>query len=349
MKTPVTATASIASRATLASIVSISMFAAGVFASGAATAAEFAIEEEDGAIAILIDGELFTRYVVGDEQSNMPYFYPVIGPGGKAVTRSFPMKEVEGEATDHPHQRSFYFAHQLINDFDTWHEELTMVARARGDAERLEELKKILGSIRHREILRQEAGEGRAVLEVVSDYIDASGEVAAEERRTFTFQVDDKGSRIVDFDIAIVASKGPVTLHDAKDAGLSLRVAQTISADAGEGGAIVNSEGDRDRETWGKRAAWVDFNGPVDGERVGIAMLNHPSSFRHPTPWHVRTYGLFTANPFGLKTVAEIDEDGGIELAPGESLTLRHRIIFHLGDEKDADIAGAWETYAAED
>jgi len=314
-----------------------------------ATAAQFEIKEEEGAIAILIDGELFTRYVVKDDASNMPYFYPVIGPEGRAMTRSFPMEEVEGEATDHPHQRSFYFAHQLINDFDTWHEELTMVARSKGDQARFEELKKVLGSIRHREVVRKEAGEGRAVLEVVADYVDASGEPAAEEHRTFTFQVDEKGSRLVDFDIEIFASKGPLTLHDAKDAGLSLRVAQTLSADAGEGGTLVNSAGDRDKDAWGKRAEWVDFNGPVDGQRVGIAMLNHPSSFRHPTPWHVRTYGLFTANPFGLKTVAEIEEDGTVELAEGESLVLRHRVIFHLGDEKEADIAGAWKAYAAEE
>jgi len=342
MKTPIQATVS-------TPLLRFCALFALISGTAAASAAEFTIEHEEGAIAIHIDGELFTRYVVADERSNMPYFYPVIGPEGRAMTRSFPMEEVEGEATDHPHQRSFYFAHQLINDFDTWHEELTMVGRAKGDQARFEELKKVLGSIRHREVAHEEAGEGRASLTVVSDYVDASGKVAAEERRAFTFQVDEKGSRIIDFDIVIIASKGPLTLHDAKDAGLSLRVAQTLSADAGEGGTIVNSEGDRDRDTWGKRAAWVDFNGPVDGERVGIAMLNHPSSFRHPTPWHVRTYGLFTANPFGLKTVAEIDEDGSVELAQGERLVLRHRIILHLGNEKEADIAGAWEAYAAQD
>ena len=38
---------------------------------------------------------------------------------------------------------------------------------------------------------------------------------------------------------------------------------------------------------------------PVEGKTVGVAILNHPDSFRFPTTWHVRTYGLFAANPFG--------------------------------------------------
>jgi len=36
-----------------------------------------------------------------------------------------------------------------------------------------------------------------------------------------------------------------------------------------------------------------------EGETLGVAIFNHPPSFRHPTSWHARTYGLFTANCFG--------------------------------------------------
>ena len=79
-----------------------------------------------------------------------------------------------------------------------------------------------------------------------------------------------------------------------------MRVAETMKVDAKLGGHIVNSEGLVDLKAWGKKASWVDYQGPVDGKKVGIAILNHPSSFRYPTFWHVRTYGLFAANPFGL-------------------------------------------------
>jgi hypothetical protein len=77
-------------------------------------------------------------------------------------------------------------------------------------------------------------------------------------------------------------------------------------------------------------------------------MLNHPSSFRHPTPWHVRTYGLFTANPFGLSQLKVQEVTGAMTLKKGEKITLRHRFVFHDGDEKSAQIAEAYAEYAKE-
>lgn len=320
---------------------------AGIFS---AVAAEFTIRKEADGIEIRIDGDLFTRYVTGDEETNKPYFYPVIGPTGKAMTRAYPMGDVEGEARDHVHQRSFWFGHQLIDDFDTWHEERTLVERAKGDAEKLAELKKKLGASLgasvHREVLEASADKDGAVLKVSTDYTDPSGTVAASDLRTFTFHLGPDGTRIIDVDIVFTGVGEEVVFADAKDAGLSLRVAHSLTVDAKQGGRIVMSDGSTDKEAWGKRAAWCDFNGPIEGERLGIAVLNHPSSFRHPTPWHARTYGLLTANPFGLKTVAGEEQEGAVTLKKGETFTLRHRVLFHAGDEKEADIAGAWKRYA---
>lgn len=309
-------------------------------------AVEFSVKTEDEGVAIFIDGGLFTRYVTGDEGTNKPYFYPVIGPGGEAMTRNYPMKDVEGEAQDHPHHRSFWFGHQFINDTDTWHEELTLIERAKGDEAKLAELKKVLGATRHREVLEAAATGDHAILKVASDYVDPKGAVMASDVRTFTFRVGEDGSRLIDADIVFTGVADSVVFSDAKDAGLSLRVAHPIAVKSGRGGRIALSTGHEGEEAWGKRAEWCDFSGPVDGKVVGIAMLNHPSSLRHPTPWHSRTYGLLTANPFGLRSVASESEEGPVVLKKGESFALRHRIILHEGDEKAAKIADAWEEYA---
>lgn len=165
------------------------------------------------------------------------------------------------------------------------------------------------------------------------------------DQRSMIFRMSD-GNLILDFDITLVAKYGDVELEDKKDAGLNVRVPTSMSLKDGEG-HIINSVGDRDGDTWSKSAAWVDYHGPVQGEHLGIAFLNHPSSFRHPTRWHVRDYGLFTANPFGPKSLDENAESGTFTLRNGESVELRHRIILHQGDEKAARIAEAYREYVA--
>ena len=319
-----------------------------VLAAGSSRAAEFTLTEETDGIRVMIDGKLFTKYITNDKTTNKPYFFPVIGPTGKGMTRSYPMADVEGEAQDHPHHRSFWFGHQFVNDFDTWHEKQTLVERAKGDEAKLVELMKVLGSTVHREVLESSNAGGKAVLTVSSDYLDPSGGRMVSDVRTFTFSIGADDARIVDVEIVFTAVADSVTFADAKDAGLSLRVAHSMSVDAKQGGRIVTSSGDLDQDAWGKRAAWCDFSGPVEGEKLGIAVLNHPTSFRYPTPWHARTYGLFTANPFGLKSVAGEEADGSFDLKKGEGFTMRHRVIFHSGDEVTAGIAAAWKQYASE-
>ncbi len=134
---------------------------------------------------------------------------------------------------------------------------------------------------------------------------------------------------------------------DTKEGSFGIRVPESMTVDAKRGGRIVNSDGKTDQAAWGQPAAWVDYHGPVEGETLGIAILNHPSSFRYPNRWHVRTYGLFAANPFGKKEFGASDGPGGeATLARGETLTLRYRVILHQGDEKEARIAEAFDAYA---
>ena len=131
------------------------------------------------------------------------------------------------------------------------------------------------------------------------------------------------------------------------------KLAELLNADfvnVGEcGGKIINSAGQVDAEAWGKPAPWCDYHGPVDGERVGIAFLNHPSSYRFPTRWHVRNYGLFTANPFMSRQVDKTLPDGTIVPKAGERLKLRHRFILHSGDAESASIAALYAKYAQEE
>ncbi len=312
-----------------------------------AISAEFTVKNADDGVEIQIDGQLFTKYNFGHE-TNKPYFWPVVGPTGKEMTRAYPMKDVPGENQDHPHHRSFWFGHQRVNGFDTWHEPLTLEQRYAKKPAELQKRLAGLGATVHTAIKKAESAGDSAVLEVTNDYRDSAGNTLMSDVRVFRFHMDaDTGSRIVDAQLTFTGGENGVTLGDAKDSGFNLRVAHSMCVDAKQSGAIVNSNGDRDKAAWGKRAAWCDFNGPVEGEHLGVAILDHPKNMRHPTPWHARTYGLFTANPFGMKSVAK-EADGTLKLAKGESLTLRYRVVFHRGDEKEAKIAEAFEAFAAE-
>jgi len=310
----------------------------------AAAQGGFSVEKAESGVSVYYQGKLFTRYVVN--QGNKPFLWPVIGPGGKPMTRAYPMREVDGERHDHPHHRSIWFGHQGMDGFDTWHEPMTFTEGKWSEARKRQRLQG-LGSTVHRRFQTIAADAGSATIVAESDYVGADGRKLMSDVRTMVFRVG-KDRRYIDFDIELVARYGPVTLTDKKDAGFSVRVPTSMDVDSKQGGTIVNSNGVRDKAAWGKRAEWVDYSGPVDGCRMGIAILNHPDSLRHPTHWHVRTYGLFTANPFGPRSLDKSAEDGTIRLKQGESVKLRHRIVFHFGDAESADIAGEFKRYARE-
>lgn len=318
------------------------LLASTLFLAPLLSAAEFTVEKTAaGGALVKVDGQVFAEYVV--DQANKPYLWPIYGPTGKSMTRSYPMKDVPGEKQDHPHHRGLNFGHESIGGFDTWAEKATFgESKNPKSSERMEHL----GAIKHREFKELKGGE-TGVIFALSDYVDQTGKVIITEERKMTFKVDG-GARIIDVDIDLIASQGTVKVDDKKDSGLSIRVPHSMSVDAKEGGKIINSNGDKDADSWGKRATWCDFNGPVEGEHLGIAMLNHPSSFRHPTPWHARTYGLFTANPFGVSQLKLQAESAAFDLKEGDRVKLRHRFIFHKGDEKEGKIAEAYEAYAKE-
>jgi hypothetical protein len=166
------------------------------------------------------------------------------------------------------------------------------------------------------------------------------------DERTLTFGACGE-ARYIDFDISLQASEGPVTFGDTKEGTFGVRVAGTMKVEADMGGRIINSHGQTNRDAWGQRAPWVDYHGPVDGQQVGIAILNHPSSFRFPTYWHVRPYGLFAANAFGWHDFEEDSSfDGSHVLPPGETMTFRYRVLIHPGDHVQGDVAGAFLEYS---
>lgn len=291
------------------------------------TAAEFTIEKQDDGLTVKLDGQLVTRYVT--KSGAKPILFPLVSPTGKELTRGWPMRDaLEFEAKDHPHHRSLWLTHGNVNGVDFWSESGKN------------------GTIVHREFVKAEGGDTATIVSQ-NDWLAPDGKKVCEDERTIRIG-GDNNARWIDFDTTIKASEGPLTFGETKEGAFGVRVWETMKLTAKKGGHIVNSEGLKDKETWSKPAAWVDYHGPVDGETLGIAILNHPQSFRFPTTWHVRDYGLFAANPFGGKDFSAdaAKKYGEHKLEPGESITLRYRVILHKGDEKEGKIAEAFADYS---
>jgi hypothetical protein len=98
----------------------------------------------------------------------------------------------------------------------------------------------------------------------------------------------------------------------------------------GPAGLISNSEGkSTEKEVWGKPADWCDYSGEINGDKLGIAIFDNPKN-SHRARWHVRGYGLFAANPFGLSAFSgDKTQDGSVTLQPGEKMHFAYRVVIH--------------------
>jgi arylsulfatase A-like enzyme len=304
----------------------------------------YSLDKSDDKVVVKLGDDTFAEYVLNDPATNKSYLWPVYGPSQRSVTRSYPMQVVDGEQHDHYHHRGIWFGHESIGGYDTWAEAKTFQGdeKKKASAASAERLGK-LGRQLHRGFRSLTAGTDRAVLESDVDYVAADGKKLLAEIRTLTFHHDAQ-FRYIDWDQTFIASEGDVVFDDKKDAGLSIRVPTAMAVDSKQGGLLFSSEGRRDKEAWGKRSRWCEYYGTMGGEPMGIAMLNHPASFRSPTTWHIRTYGLFTANPFG--TLDPESPNGPYTLPAGQSLRLKHRFVLHDGELSETQLNELYQAYA---
>jgi len=304
-------------------------------------------------VRVEIGGQLFTEYIFGDGATR-PYCYPVLAADGTPMTRNFPMKKVEGEDTDHPWQRSLWFAHSEVNGVDFWNEGTgnkghSPAAKGKTVQSALVETKSgAVGVIRTRD-----------------NWIAPDGKIICTDDRKISFHAT-ADARMIDFEVTLHAlPDAPLVMGDNKDGTMAMRVAQWMTMPhkrrkngnagkvAGEDfvsrGHIVNSAGQRDHNAWGKRADWCDYFAEHNGRIYGVAIFYNPQNLRHPTWWMARDYGLFGANPFGKHDFANLKDQphaGDYTIPAGGTLTLRYRFYFHNGDEKTAKIADHYAQYA---
>ena len=283
----------------------------------------------EGSLDITVGGEPFTSYRHGPEWYR-PYFHPVLGPHGLGVTRSFPMvPDVPGETNDHPHHKGIWSAYGEAAHVDNWAEAETS------------------GRTLHRGFESVESGPAFGRFVALGDWVGPDGGAPVlTERRTITVYAT-APHRLVDYELELTATGSDALFGDTKEGGfISLRVATSMDVTAH--GRLENSRGGvGESEVWGKRAEWCDYSGPVDGRTAGVAFLESPSSFGHPTYWHARDYGLMSANPFGLSEFLGEGHNGDYTLPAGDTIVFSYRVYIHDGDAGEGQVAAAYRAYTA--
>ena len=257
-----------------------------------------------------------------------PILYPLYAPGQVPMTRSWPMEQRPGEPHDHPHHKSVWFAHGNVNGSDFWYDKAKI------------------------EVAGIAVDEAKSQVVLETRWLQDAREIATD-RTVLKFGFDTRG-RWVDWEMTVKAGKEPLVFGDTKEGTFAVRTHPDLQLTPNPKdnvpevfGRALNSEGERDKTIWGKKARWVYYYGPVDGSAVGMMLMDHPKNLRHPTTWHARDYGLVAANPFGLHDfLGEPVGAGKVTVQPGESLRLTYRLLVHSGEASDANRQEWYESFA---
>ncbi|MBI4893629.1 MAG: PmoA family protein [Acidobacteria bacterium] len=285
---------------------------------------KFQDEAEKSRVAITVEGKAFSNLYYGPEWP-LPFLHPLRAASGVAVTRGYPVEQIEGEIQDHKWHHGLWFGHGDVNGVDFWRDlgaEKTgrMVVKGKPSWKK---------------------GKLTVEAELVTPKKEALGTVAEE------FQFAAQGAlRMVDAVVTVRADKGlALKMGDTEEGTFAVRLADEFRE--GRGVTMKNAAGDEGKVIWGKRAKWVDYSTTVKGEKAGVIVLEHPSNPKHPTYWHARPYGLLSANPFGEHDfLKDKTRDGSMTVPAGGKLELRYRVVIHPGGLGEIDAEKLFTDYA---
>ncbi len=259
-----------------------------------------------------------------------PCIFPLYSPSGAMVLRRFPIEDAaEGESKDHLHHAGVWIAHGSVNGTDFWHgSDIRQIPRE-WDSFVID--------------------DGQIL--IVSGKLSwvTGNEKILEETRTYDFRVKDDLYTIEIWSLWNPAGDKPVKIGDTKEGTFALRLAPTLRLDGPvAAGNSFNADGAKAGAVWGKRSRWVAYSGPIDGQVVTVAILDHPENLRHPTWWHARNYGLFAANPFGQHDFERSPAGSGdFEIAPGDHLFFRHQLLVFDGVATSQRIDKEWADFSS--
>jgi hypothetical protein len=285
---------------------------AGIMVVATASAAKITAVKVGSKINVTINGQYFTSYIFPDDEK-YPFFYPVNGPlSGGSVTS---MRNGE-----YPHHSSLFFGCDLVNGGNYWQEGL--------------ERGRIISV--NAQILK----EGGDTVIITDECIWSRPGALSPIKDTRKFTITAPSATMTQIDAEItMETLLDVVIKKTNHSLFSVRMAADLSVK--NGGTLVNAEGIKsEKETFGKKSAWMDFYGKRGAFIEGIAILQHPSNPWYPSPWFTRDYGFMSPTPMYWP-----QNDIDTQMKKGTVLLLRYRVLVHGGTTEEAGIAGQFEKY----
>jgi hypothetical protein len=293
-------------------------------ASGAVTSSPLTDTGGGGLTTYITAGQVVIRwndFVVANYRTSplqkYPYFSHLAGPvtGIPLTTES---------SLPFPHHRGLWLGCDPLNDGDYWTDS---------------ELDK--GQIRSIGLQLGETTNNSAEIRNRCQWIRRGAASPLLDDRQILFRVPGDGIRTIDFDMTLLALE-PIRVERAKHSFFALRAAPDLAPLGG--GRLENSAGDvGEGGTSGKPAHWCSYYGRRAGNKEaveGIAVMDHPQNPWSPCPWFTRDYGHLSPSPFNFLSRPW-------QLAAGNSLRLRYRVVLHVGNPNEAGLDRLYEEWVA--
>jgi hypothetical protein len=114
-------------------------------------------------------------------------------------------------------------------------------------------------------------------------------------------------------------------------------------------GNYRNADGIEGGKVWGTRSRWMKLSSVINGEKVSLVIIDHPSNPGYPTYWHARGYGLFSANTLGQSVFSKGEHELNFQLTRGERAEFKYRLVVATGDLSDEAINQMADDFASVD
>jgi type 1 glutamine amidotransferase len=289
---------------------------------------QYTWQETDSTIALLNYGRIVWQFNYGKDTPK-PYFHPVALVDGLVLTCLSPR--------DHPWHRALWFSWKMLNGVNYWEED-PKTGLPDGRTE-----------VVHAKVVTN--NNYSATIHLTLTYHMPDGPILLTEDRTINVSTPDRDGRYrIDWRGTFTAGNLDVLLQGGTAgggyAGMSVRISQTT----GEW-RLIDSEGRVDlpggpvaKNTHGQLARWMDFSvvDTATGETGGIAILQHPSSFRYPTHWHNVMDDKF---PFGYFSPAPLWAEP-YTLEAGKTLKVGYRVVVHPGRGSQDQLDVEWTAFS---